>query len=147
MTTTQIKFSKAAHVFGATVSVVNATPGITDSANGFVATDIGATVTTTSTAGRTISSVTNVGAAVMDGNASASTGPQACTLTPALVNVTKKTGGYVDKTTARLPQLPIGSQHMAQFGINLWTNCGGAGTAATRAAKILAAQGLAIQET
>lgn len=147
MTTTQIKFSKSAHVFGATVSVVNATPAFTDSANGIRADDVGATVTTVSTAGRTISSVTNAGAAVMDGNATASTGPQVATLTPALVNVTKKTGGYVDKTGPRLAALPIGSQQLAQFGIGIWVNCGGTGTHATRAAKILAAQGLLIQET
>lgn len=147
MTTTQLKQTGANHVFGATVSVVNATPGITDSANGFVPSDVGRTITTTSTSGRKILSVTNAGAAVMDGNASASTGPQVCTLAPVLANVTKKTGGFTDKTTAFLPQLPPGASHMAQLAINEWINCGGTGTTATRTQKIMAAQGLLVQET
>lgn len=148
MTTTQIKFSKAAHVFGSTVSVVSGTPAFNDSANGIRADDVGATVTTTSTAGRSISSVTNAGAAVMDGNASASTGPQVATLTPALANVTRKAvTNCVDKTSTYLPVLTPGARAMAQFAINMWTNCGGVGAAATRAQKILAAQGLFIQET
>jgi hypothetical protein len=148
MTTTQIKFSKAAHVFGATVSVVSGTPAFNDSANGIRPDDVGATVTTTSTAGRKIASVTNAGAAVMDGNASASTGPQTATLTPALANVTKKAvTSCVDKTSPFLPVLPPGSSSLAQHGINVWVNAGGVGAAATRAAKVLAAQGLSIQET
>lgn len=148
MTTTQIKRTQAAHVFPAsTVSVVNATPGITDSANGFGQLDVGSNVTTTSTAGLKINSVTNPGAAVMSGNASASTGPQACTLTPALVNVTKKTNGYTDKTGPLIPQLSTGQQTLVQFGLNQWTNCGGVGTTATRAQKILAASGIFVQET
>lgn len=147
MTTTQIKQTGSNHVFGATVSVTSGTPNITDSANGFVPSDVGRTVTTTSTSGRSIASVTNAGAAVMDGNASASTGPQVCTLTPVLLNVTKKADKSTDKTTPLLPQLPPGRAHLAQGALNMWTNCGGTGTAATRAQKIMAAQGLLVQET
>ncbi len=149
MTTTQIKFSKAAHVFGATVSVVTGTPAFNDSAGGIRPDDLGATVTTTSTAGRRIQSVTSPTAAVMDGNASASTGPQVATLTPALINVTKKSvTSCVDKTTQPLTVLPTGQSALAQHAINQWVNCGGvAGTIATRATKILAAQGISIQET
>lgn len=146
MTTTQIKHT-GDHVFGTTVSVTNATPNITDSANGFVVTDVGRSITTTNTAGRKVQSVTNAGAAVMDGNASASSGPQACTFAAVLTNVTKKTNGYTDKTTVFVAQLAPGRQSLAQFAINQWTNCGGTGTTATRAQKILAAQGLFIQET
>lgn len=148
MTTTQIKRSYAAHVFPAsTVSVVSATPGITDTANGFVSLDVGSAVTTTSTSGLKINSVTNAGAAVMSGNASASTGPQACTLTPALVNVTKKTGGYTDKTGPLFPQLSPGQSILAQVALNQWTNCGGTGPSATAAQKMLASVGLFVQET
>lgn len=147
MTTTQLKQTGANHVFGSTVSVTNASPNLTDSASGFIATDTGRSVTTTNTSGRKILSVTNAGAAVMDGNASASSGPQALTLAPVLTNVTKKTGGYTDKTTAFLPQLPTGASHLAQVALNEWTNCGGAGTTATRLQKAMAAQGLLVQET
>ena len=147
MTTTQIKRTGAAHVTGSTCSVVNATPGITDSANGFSYSDVGCTVATTSTAGRSIASVTNPGAAVMDGNASASTGPQVATMTPALLTVNKKSDNSTLKTTALLPVLPPGRMAMACDALNTWTNCGGTGTAATRAQKILAAQGLFVQET
>jgi hypothetical protein len=147
VTTTQLKQTGANHVFGATVSVTNASPNITDSANGFVASDVGRSVTTTSTSGRKILSVTNAGAAVMDGNASASTGPQACTLAPALANVTKKTDKSTDKATPFLPQLPVGASHMAQMALNEWINCGGTGTTATRTQKAMAAQGLLVQET
>ena len=147
MTTTQIKRTGAAHVTGSTCSVVNATPGITDSANGFSYLDVGCAVTTASTAGLTISSVTSPGAAVMSGNASASTGPQVATMTPALINVNKKSEGSALKTTAVLPVLPAGRMGLACHALNQWTNCGGAGTAATRAQKILAAQGLFVQET
>ena len=146
MTTTQIKHTSD-HVLTATVSVSSGTPNLTDSANGFLATDVGRTVTTANTSGRKISSVTNAGAAVMDGNATGSSGPQACTLAAVLTNVTKKTNGYTDKTTTFLPQLPPGRAALAQHAINQWTNCGGTGTIATRAQKILAAQGLFIQET
>jgi hypothetical protein len=146
MTTTQIKHTSD-HVLTNTVSVTNATPNLTDSANGFVTTDVGRSVTTANTSGRKISSVTNAGAAVMDGNATASSGPQACTLAAVLTNVTKKTNGYTDKTSVFLPQLSTGRSQLAQFAINTWTNCGGTGTAASRAQKILAAQGLFIQET
>jgi hypothetical protein len=147
VTTTQIKQTGANHVFGSTVSVTNASPNITDSASGFVASDVGRSVTTTSTAGRKIASVTSAGAAVMDGNASASTGPQVCTLAPVLANVTKKTGAITDKTTTFLPQLPPGASHLAQAAINEWINCGGTGTTATRAQKAMSAQGLLVQET
>lgn len=148
MTTTQIKQAGAAsHVFGATVSVVSGQPGLTDSAGGFVATDVGRTVTTTNTAGRKVLSVTNAGAAVMDGNATGSSGPQALTLAAALVNVTKKTNGYTDKTTTYLAPLAAGLAQQAQRAINEWTNCGGVGTTAIRCAKVLAAVGLLIQET
>jgi len=147
VTTTQIKRTGAAHVTGSTCSVVNATPGITDSANGFTSADVGCTVTTTSTAGLSISSVTSPGAAVMSGNASASTGPQVATMTPALINVNKKSEGSTLKTTSLLPVLPPGRMALACFALNMWTNCGGTGTAAARAQKILAAQGLFVQET
>lgn len=147
MTTTQIKRTGAAHVTGSTCSVVNATPGITDSANGFTSADVGCAVTTTSTSGLSISSVTSPGAAVMSGNASASTGPQVATMTPTLINVNKKSEGSTLKTTSLLPVLPPGRLSLACFGLNMWTNCGGTGTAATRAQKILAAQGLFVQET
>jgi len=148
MTTTQIKQAGAAsHVFGSTVSVVTGTPALTDTAAGFVFTDVGRTVTTTNTAGRKVASVTNAGAAVMDGNATGSSGPQVLTLAAALVNVTKKTGGYTDKTTANLPTLPLGYTINAQQALNEWTNCGGAGTVATRCQKLLAAAGLVVQET
>lgn len=146
MTTTQIKHTSD-HVLTATVSVTNASPNITDSANGFVATDVGRSVTTANTSGRKIQSVTTAGAAVMDGNATASSGPQACTLAAVLTNVTKKTNGYTDKTSVFVAQLAPGRAHLAQFAINMWTNCGGTGSAATRAQKILGAQGLFIQET
>lgn len=147
MTTTQIRQSGASHVTGSTVSVTSGSPTVTDSANGFLQSDVGRAITTTSTSGRTVLSVTNAGTMVMSGNATGTTGPQICTMAPVLTNVTKKTGGYTDKTTAFLPQLAPGSQHLAQHGINVWTNCGGVGTTATRCAKVLAAQGLLIQET
>jgi hypothetical protein len=147
VTTTQLKQTGSNHVFGATVSVTSGSPNITDSANGFVASDVGRAVTTTNTSGRKIASVTNAGAAVMDGNATASSGPQALTLAPVLTNVTKKTGGYTDKTTAFLPQLPTGAAHQAQRALNEWSNCAGSGTTSTRCQKILAAQGLFVQET
>jgi hypothetical protein len=147
MTTTQIKRTGTNHVTGSTCSVVNATPGITDSANGFTYQDVGCTVTTTSTSGLSVSSVTNPGAAVMSGNASASTGPQAATMTPVFVTVNKKSDGSTLKTTVHLPVLPAGRMALACHALNVWTNCGGAGTAATRAQKILAAQGLTVQET
>jgi hypothetical protein len=147
MTTTQIRQSGGSHVTGSTVSVTSGSPTVTDSANGFVPSDVGRAITMTSTSGRKVLSVTNPGTMVMDGNASATTGPQACTMAPVLTNVTKKTGGYTDKTTAFLPQLPPGSAAAAQHAINVWTNCGGVGTHATRSAKVLAAQGLLIQET
>jgi hypothetical protein len=148
MTTTQIKHSGAAHVTGATVSVTSASPNMTDSANGFLPSDVGRSITSTSTSGRKVLSLTSPGALVMDGNASASTGPQTATFTPVLTNVTRKAvTNCVDKTTAFLPQLPVGAQHLAQCAINMWTNAGGVGAAATRAQKIMAAQGLFIQET
>jgi len=148
MTTTQIKQSGAAnHVFGSTATVVSGQPSLADSAGGFAYTDVGRTVTTTNTAGRKVSSVTNAYNAVMDGNATGSSGPQALTLAAALVNVTKKTGGYTDKTTANLPPLPLGYTINAQQALNEWTNCGGTGTTATRCQKILAAAGLVVQET
>jgi hypothetical protein len=147
MTTTQIKRTYPAHVFGSTVSVVTGTPALTDSANGFTQLDVGSSVTTLNTAGRKVSSVTNAGAAVMDGNATASSGPQACTLTPALVNVTRKPVSQTDKTGPLLVQLTSGQSTMVQFALNMWTNCGGVGTAATRAQKVLAASGIFVQET
>ena len=148
MTTTQIKQAGAAsHVFGSTATVVSGQPSLTDSAGGFVATDVGRTVTTTNTSGRKVSSMTSATAAVMDGNATGSSGPQALTLAAALVNVTKKTGGFTDKTTANLPTLPIGYTVNAQQALNEWTNCGGTGTTATRCQKLLAAVGLVVQET
>lgn len=148
MTTTQIKHSGAAHVTGATVSVTSGSPNMTDSANGFLPSDVGRSITSTSTSGRKVLSLTSPGALVMDGNASASTGPQTATFTPVLTNVTRKAvTNCVDKTTAFLPQLPVGAAHLAQCAINMWTNCGGVGAAATRAQKIMAAQGLFIQET
>jgi len=147
MTTTQLRQTGASHVTGSTVSVTNASPNVTDSANGFLQSDVSRAITTASTAGRKVQSVTNPGAMVMDGNASASTGPQVCTMAPVLTNVTKKTTGNTDKTTAFLPQLPSGSSHQAQRALNEWTNCGGTGTTAARAQKVLAAQGLFVQET
>lgn len=147
MTTTQIRQSGGNHVTGSTVSVTSGSPTVTDSANGFVLSDIGRAITTTSTTGRKVLSITNAGTMVMDGNASATTGPQVCTMAPVLTNVTKKTNAYTDKTTAFLPQLPIGASHLAQQAINAWVNAGGTGTAAARAVKELAAQGLLIQET
>lgn len=148
MTTTQIKQAGAAnHVFGSTVSVVSGQPSLTDTANGFGPTDIGRSVTTTNTAGRKVLSVTNPGAAVMDGNATGSSGPQALTLAAVLVNVTKKTHGVTDKTTTYLPTLPPGYSHLAQEALNEWINSGGTGAAATRAQKMLAAVGLVVQET
>jgi hypothetical protein len=147
MTTTQLKQTGGNHVFGSTVSVTNASPNVVDSASGFVSSDIGRAITTTSTSGRTVSSVTDAGHMVMSGNATATTGPQVMTLAPLLTNVTKKTGGYTDKTTPFLPQLPPGAQHQAQRALNEWINSGGAGTTATRCQKVLAAQGLFVQET
>jgi len=147
MTTTQIKRTGAAHVTGSTCSVVNATPGITDSANGFTYQDVGCTVTTANTAGLSINSVTSAGAAVMSGNASLSSGPQVATMTPALISVNKKSDGSTLKTTSLLSVLPLGRMTSACEALNMWTNCGGTGTAAARALKILAAQGLFVQET
>jgi len=149
MTTTQIKQAGAAsHVFGSTVSVVTGTPALTDSAAGFDRIlDVGRTVTTTNTSGRKVLSVTNAGAAVMDGNATGSSGPQTLTLAAALVNVSKKTGGYTDKTTSYVASLPAGFIAQAQRALNEWTNCGGTGTTATRCQKVLAAIGLVVQET
>jgi len=148
MTTTQIKQAGAAnHVFGSTVSVVSGQPSLTDTAAGFGPTDVGRTVTTTNTAGRKVQSVTNANAAVMDGNATGSSGPQALTLAAALVNVTKKTNGHTDKTSTYLPTLPNGYSINAQSALNEWTNCGGTGTTATRCQKALAAVGLVVQET
>lgn len=147
MTTTQIKQVATTHVFGATVSVVTGTPALNDSALGFLPSDVGRTVTTVSTAGRSVASVTSPGAAVMDGNASASTGPQVCTLTSVLANVTRDGANRTSKATPTLPTLAPGRLTLAVFAINMWTNCGGVGAAATRAQKILAAQGLFIQET
>jgi hypothetical protein len=148
MTTTQIKQAGAAsHVFGSTVSVVSGQPSLVDSAGGFVATDVGRTVTTTNTSGRKVLSVTDAGHAVMDGNATGTSGPQALTLAAALVNVTKKTGGYTDKTTTYMPTLVPGYAQQAQRALNEWTNCGGTGTTATRCQKVLAAVGLVVQET
>lgn len=148
MTTTQIKQAGSAnHVFGSTASVTSGQPGLVDSAGGFTATDVGRTVTTTNTAGRKISSITNAYNAVMDGNATGTSGPQALTLAAALVNVTKKTNGYTDKTTTYLPPLAAGLAQQAQRALNEWTNCGGTGTTATRCQKVLAAVGLVVQET
>lgn len=148
MTTTQIKQAgPASHVFGATVSVTTGQPALVDTAAGFVATDIGRTVTTTNTSGRKILSVTDSGHAVMDGNATGTSGPQVLTLAAALVNVTKKTNGHTDKTTTLLPTLPNGYSHVAQEALNEWTNCGGTGTTATRCQKLLAGLGLVVQET
>lgn len=147
MTTTQIKHAGGNHVFGATVSVVTGTPGLTDSAGGFVPSDVGRAVTTASTAGRSILSVTSPTTAVMDGNASATTGPQVLTLAPQLVTVVRKAHGAVDKASPLLPQLPVGRVALAARAINMWINCGGTGSHAARAQKILAAQGLVIQET
>lgn len=149
MTTTQIRQVAATHVFGATVSVVTGTPALNDSALGFLPSDVGRTVTTVSTAGRSVASVTSPGAAVMDGNASASTGPQVCTLTSVLANVTRDGANRTSKATPTLSTLAPGRLGLAAFALNMWTNCGGAAgsSAALRAQKILAAQGLFVQET
>lgn len=147
MTTTQIRQSGGSHVTGTTVSVTNASPTVTDSANGFVQSDVGRAITMTGTSGRKVLLVTSAGTMVMDGNASATAGPQVCTMAPVLTNVTKKAGGYTDKATAFLPQLPAGAAAAALHAINVWVNCGGVGTHAVRCAKVLAAQGLLIQET
>jgi len=108
---------------------------------------VGRAITTTSTSGRKVLSVTDAFHMVMDGNATATTGPQVCTMAATLVNVTKKTGGQTDKTSTYLPALPPGAGHQAQRALNEWTNSGGAGTTATRCQKVLAAQGLVVQET
>lgn len=148
MTTTQMKQAGAAsHVTGSTCSVTNASPAVTSIAPDFTATDIGRTITTTSTAGKKVLSISSAFAMTMDGNASASTGPQVCTMAAALANVTKKTGGYTDKTSTYIPTLPPGAQAQVQRALNEWTNCGGTGTTAARCQKVLAAQGLVVQET
>ena len=148
MTTTQIKQAGAAsHVFGSTVSVTSGQPGLVDTTAGFISTDIGRTVTTTNTSGRKVSSVTDANHAVMDGNATGTSGPQTLTLAAALVNVTKKTNNYVDKTTTYLPTLAPGAAIQAQEALNTWINAGGSGTHATRCQKLLAAVGLVVQET
>lgn len=149
MTTTQIKQSgSASHATGATCSVTSGSPNVVSTSPDFTATDVGRTITTTSTAGRKVLSVTDAFHMVMDGNATATTGPQVCTMAAALVNVTKKTGGYTDKTSTYLTTLPPGASHLCQHALNQWTNAGGsAGVTTTRALKILAAQGLVVQET
>jgi len=148
VTTTQIKQAGAAsHVTGSTCSVTNASPNVVSTALDFLITDVGRAITTTSTAGRKVLSVTDAYHMVMDGNASASTGPQVCTMAATLVNVTKKTGGYTDKTSTYLPALPPGQLSMVCQALNVWTNCGGAGTAAARVQKVLATQGFVVQET
>lgn len=148
MTATQIRQTLASHVFGATVSTTNLSPNLVDSANGFVASDVGRAVTTAATTGRTIASVTNPGLAVMDGNATATGGPQVLTLASVLTNVTKTSGtATTAKATPFLAALPTGQRTQAMAAINRWINAAGVGTHAAAAAKILAAQGLFIQET
>jgi hypothetical protein len=149
MTTTQIKQAGAAtHTTGATCSVTNASAAVVSTAPDFGPTDIGRTITSVSTSGKKVASIADAYHMTMDGNATASTGPQTVAMAAALVNVTKKTGGYTDKTSTYLTTLPPGASHLAQHALNQWTNCGGAaGTTATRVAKVLAAQGLVVQET
>jgi hypothetical protein len=148
MTTTQIKQAgSATHTTGATCSVTNASPTVTSTAGDFVASDIGRTITSVSTSGKKVLSIQSAFAMTMDGNATASTGPQTVAMAAALVNVTKKTNGYTDKTSTYLTTLPVGSAHLAQQALNVWINCGGTGTHATRCQKELAAQGLVVQET
>jgi hypothetical protein len=150
MTTTQLKQTAASHVTGATASVTNASPTVTDSASGFVATDVGRAITTTSTSGKVVSSVTNAGTMVMDGNATASTGPQVLTMAPVFTNVTKGTGvaaRLTVKSTPFLASLPPGTQSQALLALNVWTITGGLDGQATWAQKHLAAIGLIVQET
>jgi hypothetical protein len=148
VTTTQIKQAGAAsHATGSTCSVTNASPNVVSTALDFLFTDVGRAITTTSTAGKKVLSVTDASHMVMDGNATASTGPQVCTMAATLVNVTKKTGGYTDKTSTYLPALSSGQLSMMCQALNTWTNCGGTGTAAARVQKVLATQGFVVQET
>lgn len=148
MTTTQIQQAGAAsHVFGATVSVINASPNISDSAHGFTTTDVGRAVTTANTSGRSILSITDDGHAVMDGNATASSGPQTLTLAAVLMNVVKTTGNHASRTTPYVSSLAAGRESQSLYALNIWINCGGVGEMATLATKVLAAQGLLVQET
>jgi hypothetical protein len=46
-------------------------------------------------------------------------------MTPALINVNKKSEGSTLKTTSLLPILPPGRMALAVAALNMWTNCGG----------------------
>jgi hypothetical protein len=61
--------------------------------------------------------------------------------------ITKTATGGTAKTSTGLAATPsTGHQLLALHGINVWANCGGTGTAAARATKIVKACGLLIQE-
>jgi hypothetical protein len=65
----------------------------------------------------------------------------------AYTTVSKNATGGVSKTATGLSAAPsVGHQLLAQHGVNVWLNCAGTGSAAARAAKIVKACGLLIQE-
>src|SRR5262249_18543686 len=146
MTTT--KSGKAGNRTFATASVVISTATLSDSANSFTQADVGLLVTTTNVpAATTILSVAANGAtATMSANATATSGPQSCTLSPNYLPVTLDSVGCVTVAPSAPLTLAPGQLHNTLRACNQWHNAGGAGEHSLMAQKIAAAQGMSLQE-
>jgi hypothetical protein len=146
MTTSQVKANFGTRVV-TTISVTSGSPTLTDSANGFTSADVGKSVTTANVAGGTvINSITDAGHAVMSANATGSSGPQSCTLTPQFANIALNGWGMATKANAILAQLPPQQVGSALRAMNEWHNAAGLGQHGLNAAADAAAVGLLLQD-
>lgn len=146
MTTSQVKANFGTRVIS-TISVASGSPTLTDSANGFTSADVGKSVTTANVAGgTTILSVTDAGHAVMSANASGTSGPQSCTLTPQFANIALNAWGMATKANAVLALIPAVQVGQALSALNEWHNAAGLGQHAAFATAQAASVGLLLQE-
>jgi hypothetical protein len=146
MTTSQVKANFGTRVV-TTISVTSGSPTLTDSANGFTSADVGKSVTTANVAGGTvINSITDSGHAVMSANATATSGPQSCTLTPQFANIALNTWGMATKANAVLALIPAQQLPVALSALNEWHNAAGLGQHAAFASAQAAAVGLLLQD-
>jgi hypothetical protein len=146
MTTSQVKANFGTRVF-ATASVTSGSPNLADSANGFTSADIGKLVTTTNVPGTAvINSITDPGHAVMSQNATLTSGPQSCTLTPQFANIALNAWGMATKANAVLALIPAQQAGQALRAMNEWHNASGLGQHASVATADAAAYGLLLQD-